>query len=238
MAERSLAGSEFLDPTTAVQCIDRLHDGLRQLAGRVIPDGILRDDHGAVRLTIPTLDWDAYVHLAFDEIRLVGATSPQISRRMRAALKTSSMSSPPRDAPHSSFSWHFSKKLCRQSPRQPPDIRFAMRPDSQGIGAAASRHGDLEPSPDLALRQRPWHVADDLLDEREQADVSFGHDVQAISAHGVGCYAFRPERARRSTCAQGSHRPHQRALPLHAPGRQSTDMWGPDRHAGRSTAPI
>ena len=86
MAERSLSDSEFLDPTTAVQCIDRLHDGLRQLAGRVIPDGLLRDDDGAVRVTIPTLDWNAYVHLAFDEIRLAGATSPQISRRMRAAL--------------------------------------------------------------------------------------------------------------------------------------------------------
>ena len=40
MAERSLSDSEFLDPTTAVQCIDRLHDGLRQLSGRVIPDGL------------------------------------------------------------------------------------------------------------------------------------------------------------------------------------------------------
>ena len=86
MAERSLADSEFLDPTTAVQCIDRLHDGLRQLSGRVIPDGLLRDDNGTIRVTIPTLDWDAYVHLAFDEIRLAGATSPQIARRMRAAL--------------------------------------------------------------------------------------------------------------------------------------------------------
>src|SRR4029453_14153679 len=86
MAERSLADSEFLDPTTAVQCIDRLHDGLRQLSGRVIPDGDLRDDRGTVRVTIPTMDWDAYVHFAFDEIRLAGATSPQIARRLRAAL--------------------------------------------------------------------------------------------------------------------------------------------------------
>ena len=44
MAERSLSESPFLDPTTAVQCIDRLHDGLRQLSGRVIPDGRLYDD--------------------------------------------------------------------------------------------------------------------------------------------------------------------------------------------------
>lgn len=39
MGERALADSPFLDPTTAVQAIDRLHDGLRQLALRVIPDG-------------------------------------------------------------------------------------------------------------------------------------------------------------------------------------------------------
>ena len=43
MAERSLAESPFLDPTTAVQAIDRLHDCLRQLACREFPDGRYRD---------------------------------------------------------------------------------------------------------------------------------------------------------------------------------------------------
>ena len=51
MAERSLSDSEFLDPTTAVQCIDRLHDGLRQLATREIHDGRFRGPDGQVRLT-------------------------------------------------------------------------------------------------------------------------------------------------------------------------------------------
>ena len=37
MAERSLADSPFLDPTTAVQAIDRLHDCLRQIAERELP---------------------------------------------------------------------------------------------------------------------------------------------------------------------------------------------------------
>ena len=37
IAERSLADSPFLDPTTAVQAIDRLHDCLRQLARRTVP---------------------------------------------------------------------------------------------------------------------------------------------------------------------------------------------------------
>src|SRR5205085_10375315 len=37
IAERSLAESPFVDPTTAVQAIDRLHDILRQLARRPFP---------------------------------------------------------------------------------------------------------------------------------------------------------------------------------------------------------
>ena len=40
IAERSLAESPFLDPTTAVQAIDRLHDSLRHLARRRFPDGV------------------------------------------------------------------------------------------------------------------------------------------------------------------------------------------------------
>ena len=65
VAERSLSESPFLDPTTAVQSIDRLHDALRQLAVRVIPDGRWYGNAGVLRLTVPTMDWDAYVHLAF-----------------------------------------------------------------------------------------------------------------------------------------------------------------------------
>ena len=52
MAERALSDSPFLDPTTAVQAIDRLHDGLRQLAVRAIPDGRYHDDNGQLRLTV------------------------------------------------------------------------------------------------------------------------------------------------------------------------------------------
>jgi uncharacterized membrane protein len=86
MAERSLAESPFIDPTTAVQAIDRLHDCLRQIARRELPDGRYRDDEGRVRLVVPVMDWDAYLHLAFDEIRIAGARSPQVSRRLTAAL--------------------------------------------------------------------------------------------------------------------------------------------------------
>ena len=86
IAERSLSESPFQDPTTAVQAIDRLHDCLRQLSGRMLGDGRFEDEDGVVRLTVPTMDWDDYVHLAFDEIILAGAGSPQVSRRLIAAL--------------------------------------------------------------------------------------------------------------------------------------------------------
>jgi uncharacterized membrane protein len=86
MAERSLSESAFQDPTTAVQAIDRLHDCLRQLARRSIPDGTFRDDDGSIRLIQRVMSWDDYVHLAFDEIRLAGIGSPQVTRRLRAAL--------------------------------------------------------------------------------------------------------------------------------------------------------
>jgi uncharacterized membrane protein len=90
IAERSLADSPFLDPTTAVQAVDRLHDCLRQLAGGNFPDGLYHDEDGETRLIVPSMDWDtAYVHLAFDEIRLAGAGSPQdIASDCRRRWKT------------------------------------------------------------------------------------------------------------------------------------------------------
>jgi uncharacterized membrane protein len=95
IAERSLSDGPFLDPTTAVQAIDRLHDCLRQLAPRPFSDGRYRDKHGEVRLVTPVMAWEDYVHLAFDEIRLAGAGSPQIARRLRAALEDLLTIAPP-----------------------------------------------------------------------------------------------------------------------------------------------
>jgi uncharacterized membrane protein len=86
IAERSLSESPLQDPSTAVQAIDRIHDILRQLAPRPFPDGHFYDDAGERRLTMPTMSWDEYVELAFQEIRLAGGDSPQIARRLQAAL--------------------------------------------------------------------------------------------------------------------------------------------------------
>ncbi len=84
IAERSL--SDAFDPTTAVQAIDRLHDCLRQLARRPFPSGEYRDGNGSIRLCVSHITWEGYVMLAFDEIRQTGASSAQVTRRLKAAL--------------------------------------------------------------------------------------------------------------------------------------------------------
>jgi uncharacterized membrane protein len=138
MAERSLSDSPFLDPTTAVQCLDRLHDGLRQLATRVIPDGRLYDEAGLLRVTIPTMDWDAYVHLAFDEIRLAGAGSPQVARRMAAALDDLLVVAPADRRPPLEQQRELLRGVIGDAGLAQADVQFAWVPDGQGIGVAAS----------------------------------------------------------------------------------------------------
>src|SRR3954462_9518344 len=99
IAERSIA-QPFDDPTTTLQALHRLHDLLRQLAVRPLPPGEHRDDDGVVRLVERTLSWEGYVRLAFDEIRLAGASAPQVTRRLCAALQDLKRLAPPdRQAP-------------------------------------------------------------------------------------------------------------------------------------------
>jgi uncharacterized membrane protein len=40
-----------------------------------------------VRVVFPTPNWEDYLALAFDEIRVFGATSVQVMRRLRSALR-------------------------------------------------------------------------------------------------------------------------------------------------------
>jgi len=138
MAERSLSESPFADPTTAVQCIDRLHDGLRQLAGRRLADGRLYDETGRLRVTIPTMDWDAYVALAFNEIRLAGAASPQVTRRLNAALDDLLTVVPSERRRAIENQQQLLRDAVRSTDRAPRDIEFALGSDVQGIGSAAS----------------------------------------------------------------------------------------------------
>ncbi|BDG74311.1 hypothetical protein Rmf_42400 [Roseomonas fluvialis] len=74
------------DPTTAVQALDQIEDLLRRLARRPLDIGRVADQEGVLRLTFPSPNWGDYLSLAFDEIRVFGATSVQVLRRLRSAL--------------------------------------------------------------------------------------------------------------------------------------------------------
>jgi uncharacterized membrane protein len=136
IAERSLSDSPFLDPTTAVQAIDRLHDCLRHIARREFHDGRYTDSAGVVRLVVRVMNWDSYVHLAYDEIRQAGAGSPQIARRLRASLDDLIEYAPP----HRRSVLHDQLRLLDltiQAQVAEHDIPYAVAPDRQGIGVAA-----------------------------------------------------------------------------------------------------
>jgi uncharacterized membrane protein len=78
--------SENVDPTTAVQVVDRLHDVLRRLARRELPAAKHYDEHGSLRLVMRRIAWDGYVDLAFQEIIDFGTDSTQVCRRVLGAL--------------------------------------------------------------------------------------------------------------------------------------------------------
>jgi uncharacterized membrane protein len=59
---------------------------LCRLGGRVLEAGFVKDAQGDLRLIFPMPTWEEYLSLAFDEIRLYGANTLQVLRRMRAAL--------------------------------------------------------------------------------------------------------------------------------------------------------
>ena len=134
IAERSLSDGPFLDPTTAVQAIDRLYDCLRQLAPRPFPDGRHRDENGEVRLVTQRMTWDDYVHLAFDEIRMVGAGSPQIARRLRAALEDLLTIAPRERKGSLQEQLELLESGARDAISQASDRIYSSRGDRSGIG--------------------------------------------------------------------------------------------------------
>ena len=155
MAERGLSESPFLDPTTAVQALDRLHDGLRQLVRREFPDGRYYDEVGRLRLVVPVMDWDAYVHLAFDEIRLAGDSSPQVTRRLVAALEDLISIAPADRRPVLDEQLELLYKAVEGLDREQRDLDSALVPDGQGLGVAADEWDGFHPEPAFDRAAQP-----------------------------------------------------------------------------------
>ncbi|HZX03649.1 DUF2254 family protein, partial [Kribbella sp.] len=143
IAERGLA-QPFTDPTTAVMVIDRLHDCLRQLAIRDFPSGRHYDAGGELRLIERTFSWEGYVRLAFDELCLAGAASPQASRRLRAALEDLLTVAPPERHPPLKRQLDVLVAAVHRRYEDPRDRRAALVADQQGIGSGSDLAADSD----------------------------------------------------------------------------------------------
>ena len=85
VAERALSPG-INDPTTAVQALDELHDLLRRLATRPLPDGVHLDADDRVRLVTPAPQFGDLLALALEEIRQYGKDSGQVQGRIDELL--------------------------------------------------------------------------------------------------------------------------------------------------------
>jgi len=74
------------DPTTAVQVIDRLEDLLLRIGQKADRSNAVTDANGTVRLVFPRPTWANITELAFTELRIYGATAPQVTRRLIAVF--------------------------------------------------------------------------------------------------------------------------------------------------------
>jgi uncharacterized membrane protein len=135
VATRSIYSSPFQDPSTSVQAINAIHDILRRLAPRAFPSGRHHDADGRLRLVVRVLSWEGYVRLAFDELRLAGAGSPQVARRLRAALEDLTTVATPERRPPLDRQLELLEAGVRRAYDDDADVDAARIPDMQGIGS-------------------------------------------------------------------------------------------------------
>ena len=85
VAERVLSPS-MNDHTTAVQAVDQLHDLLRRLVTRPMPERVHCDSDGSPRLLVHEIGLDHYLDVAVAQVALWGKDSPRVMTRLGDAL--------------------------------------------------------------------------------------------------------------------------------------------------------
>lgn len=114
-----------------------LQDRSSQLAPRPFPSGGHHDQDGRLRLIVKTITWEGYVRLAFDELRIAGASTPQVPRRLRAALEDLKTVAPPGRRPALDRQIGLLEEAVRRQFENDEDLGAAVTADQQGIGSAA-----------------------------------------------------------------------------------------------------
>jgi uncharacterized membrane protein len=122
------------DPTTAVQCVDRIVQFLAAAAHRPLGAVHHRDRDGVVRLVQEGPEWGDLVDLGFAEIRGQAVRDPQVSRRLMAAFDDLLRLVP--DGRREPLERHRALlvQAVERGVAEAAERAFALTPDRQGIG--------------------------------------------------------------------------------------------------------
>ncbi|MEV2276891.1 DUF2254 domain-containing protein [Nocardiopsis sp. NPDC049922] len=127
------------DPTTAVQAVDRIQILVTAFGVRELRPIVFTDRHGSARVIQPRPTWPDVMDLAFSEIALYGAESPQVTRRLVAALSDIGQTVGPERRGQTDRYLEHVRALVND--RVPEALRsMSLRPDRQGIGSTCSTH--------------------------------------------------------------------------------------------------
>jgi uncharacterized membrane protein len=125
------------DPTTGVLAIDQVHRLLRVVGRRRLRGDAVRGRDGAVRVILRTPNWEDFVHMACSEIRVCGAGSFQIARRLAAMIEDLLGLLPAHRLPALEKEKELLDRALQEHYRFPEDLALARVPDIQGLGGSA-----------------------------------------------------------------------------------------------------
>jgi uncharacterized membrane protein len=128
------------DPSTAVLALDQIQRLLRVIGKRHLGDGTIRDAEGVVRVILPTPNWEDFVNLGMSEIRLFGANSIQVVRRLRAMIETLLAVLPERRHAALQEQLKLLDRTVERSFADPADRAYAGTGDYQGMGSSRGDH--------------------------------------------------------------------------------------------------
>ncbi len=95
----------------------------------------MRDASGEVRLVYRTPDWEDFVTLAATELRIYGATNPQVTRRLRAMYDQLLRVVPAERAEALRREVALLEATVEAAWSSPPDRAIAGASDLQGFGS-------------------------------------------------------------------------------------------------------
>jgi uncharacterized membrane protein len=126
------------DPTTAVLAIDQLHRLLRSVGKRHLHNDSSHGADGRLRMVAPTPNWRDFVELSFSEIRLYGAASSQVARRLRAMIENITATLPENRRPDLERELDLLDRTLERLHALPEDVALARHSDLQGLGGGSA----------------------------------------------------------------------------------------------------